>query len=222
MKLPQMLALIVGLSVLLTACPDQTKPSPDPTITALEASANPTTLNSAATSSLTATVSGTGAFDPGVNWSVLSGGGTLSANTGSSVTYTAPNVASDTSVQIKAEAAGNYSIFKTLQLTVKAATPTPGLTINKFTATPTSLTAPGEVTLEWDVSGATQLELGGAAVTPLTQGSQKVSVTKTTTFTLKASNGSGTSSKSVDVTVGAAGLQPGVWDSSNWNEATWQ
>ena|GEM_PF-1303127 len=70
-------------------------------------------------------MSGTGAFDPGVNWSVISGGGTLSANSGSSVTYTAPTVTGDTSVQIKAEAAGNYSIFKTLQLTVKASAPTP-------------------------------------------------------------------------------------------------
>jgi len=125
MKLLQMLALMLGLSLLLTACPDQTKPAPtlDLTITAITASANPTTLNSATTSSLSATVSGTGAFDPGVNWSVISGGGALSANTGSSVTYTAPSVTADTSVQIKAEAAGNYSIFKTLQLTVKASTP---------------------------------------------------------------------------------------------------
>ena len=143
MKLLQIVALAIGLSVLLTACPDQTNPAPNPdlTITAITASANTTTLNSAATSSLSATVSGTGAFDPGVNWSVISGGGTLSANTGSSVTYTAPTVTADTSVQIKAEAAGNYNVFKTLQLTVKSST-TPPVNTFSFTVDPSIQPSP--------------------------------------------------------------------------------
>lgn len=103
--------------------------------------------------------------------------------------------------------------------------PPPGApTITKFTATPSSLTAAGNVTLEWDVSGATGLEIdqGVGAVTPVTVGSKSVSVSATKTFTLTAKSGSAITTKSVDVTVGSVSLVPGVWDSTNWNEATWQ
>ncbi len=103
--------------------------------------------------------------------------------------------------------------------------PPPGApTITKFTATPSSLTAAGNVTLEWDVSGATSLEIdqGVGAVTPITTGSKSVTVSATKSFTLTAKAGSATTTKSVDVTVGSVSLVPGVWDSTNWNEATWQ
>jgi hypothetical protein len=103
--------------------------------------------------------------------------------------------------------------------------PPPGApTITKFTATPSSLTAAGNVTLEWDVSGATTLEIdqGVGAVTPITTGSKSVTVSATKSFTLTAKAGSATTTKSVDVTVGSVSLVPGVWDSTNWNEATWQ
>jgi hypothetical protein len=190
-------------------------------ITGIQATANPATISSGGTSSLVATVTGTGSFNAGVNWSIISGGGNLSGTTGTSVSYTAPTVTSTATVQIKATAEGDSSMTTTVQITVQASTP-PGLSINKFSATPNSLSAPGEVTLEWDVTGATKLELDGVVVTPLDQGSKKVNVTQTSSFILKASNANGSSSKTVDVTVNLGGLQPGVWNQSNWNEATWQ
>jgi hypothetical protein len=98
------------LAATLVACPSK--------VTGIEASATPSTIASAGTSSLTATVSGTGAFDPSVNWSIVSGGGGLSSATGGNVTYTAPTVTSNTSVQIKAAATGDSSISKTLQVSV--------------------------------------------------------------------------------------------------------
>lgn len=205
------------LTAALVACPTDK-------ITGIDASATPATIASSATSSVTATVSGTGAFNTGINWSITSGGGSLSSSTGSSVTYTAPSVTVNTTVQVKAAAAGDPNTSKIVSVTVQASTSPSGLTIKTFTATPANLSAPGEVTLAWDVTGATKLELDGVAVTPLTQGNQKVNVTKTTSFVLKASNANGSSSKSVDVAVGTptGGLKPGVWDASNWNEATWQ
>jgi hypothetical protein len=115
-----------------------------------------------------------------------------------------------------------------LGVTVTAGTappPPPGApTITTFSATPSSLTAAGNVTLEWDVTGATSLEIDGGvgAVTPLTTGSKSLSVNATTTFTLTAKAGSATTTKSVDVTVGSVSLVPGVWDSTNWNESVWQ
>ncbi len=87
-------------------------------ITGIEATATPASISSGGTSSLVATVSGTGAFNGGVNWSIVSGGGSLSSNTGGSVTYTAPTVTNNTTIQIKAAAAGDSSISKTIQVSV--------------------------------------------------------------------------------------------------------
>ena len=98
---------------------------PKDAVTGITATASPTTIASGATSSLSATVSGTGAFSPAVNWSVISGGGTLSSTSGSSVTYTAPTVTADIAVQIKATAAGDSSVSKTLTLTVQPPTSPP-------------------------------------------------------------------------------------------------
>ncbi len=111
------------LAAILMSCPMDK-------ITGIDATATPATIASAATSSLSATVSGTGAFNAAVNWSILSGGGTLSASTGSSVTYTAPSVTVSTTVQIKATAVGDSSVSKTVTVTVTAPTLTGTLTLN--------------------------------------------------------------------------------------------
>jgi streptogramin lyase len=110
------------LALALVACPMDK-------ITGIDATANPATVASGATSSLSATVSGTGAFSPAVNWSIVSGGGSLSASTGSSVTYTAPSVTSSTTVQIKATSAGDSSVSKTIQVVVSAPSGTLALSI---------------------------------------------------------------------------------------------
>ncbi len=114
------------LIAMLVACPAIVTDK----ITGIDASATPATIASAASSSLTATVSGTGTFNAAVGWSILSGGGSLSATTGSSVTYTAPTVTATTPVQIKATAAGDSSVSKTVQVTVSTSAPTGTLTLN--------------------------------------------------------------------------------------------
>ena len=113
------------LAAALVSCPNDTGAGIK--ITGIDASATPATITSAATSSLTATVSGTGAFSPAVNWSIVSGGGSLSASTGGNVTYTAPSVTVNTAVQVKATAAGEVSISKTLAITVQISTLQPGV-----------------------------------------------------------------------------------------------
>jgi Bacterial Ig-like domain len=110
------LLLLLALAATLTACPTS--------ITSITATANPTTIASGATSSLSATVSGTGAFNAGVNWSIESGGGTLSATTGSSVTFTAPTVTVSTTVKIKATATGDAKVSQELSLSVTVGTNT--------------------------------------------------------------------------------------------------
>ena len=136
------------LAILLTACPVDK-------ITGINATASPNTLTSGGTSNLSSTVTGTGTFNTGTTWNIVSGGGTLSSNTGSSVTYTAPTVTVQTPVQIKAGAAGDASISQTLTLTVKPVVAGTKPVISSFTATPASLpTGGGNTTLAWTVTGA--------------------------------------------------------------------
>jgi hypothetical protein len=81
-----------------------------------------------------------------------------------------------------------------------------GPTITSFTGTPNSLpTAGGSVTLAWVVTGASSLSIdhGVGAVTPLTSGNTAVQVTATTTFTLTATDSSGSSTQTAQVTVAA-------------------
>ncbi len=113
------------LAAALVACP----PTVTDKITGIDASATPATIASAATSSLTATVSGTGTFNTAVSWSIVSGGGSLSANTGGSVTYTAPTVTATIPVQIRATAVGDSSLSKTVQVTVNTSAATGTLTL---------------------------------------------------------------------------------------------
>jgi hypothetical protein len=81
-----------------------------------------------------------------------------------------------------------------------------GPTITTFTATPSSLpTAGGSVRLAWNVTGATALSINQnvGPVTPLTTGSTTVQVTAATTFTLTATDASGSSTATAAVTVAA-------------------
>ena len=204
-------------AIALVSCPNDTGASVK--ITGIDASATPATITSSTTSSLTATVSGTGAFNAAVSWSILSGGGSLSASTGGSVTYTAPVVTLSTAVQIKATAAGDSSISKTVAITVQPATSAPKPIINTFSATPASLTAAGQVTLIWDVSDATSLSVD-SGVGAVTGTSKVVSVTSSTAFTLTATNANGSSTKTVTITVASLPAPPTVVSVSPPNGAT--
>lgn len=202
-------------AALLVACPNDK-------ITGIEATATPASVSSGGTSSLNATVTGTGSFNANVNWSIVVGGGSLSSGTGGSITYTAPTVSVQTPVQIKAASMGDSSFTKTLTVTVSPLAATDKPVISSFTATPSTLATGGNVLLVWNVTGATSLSVnqGVGVVTGLT--SKSVPVSSSKTFTLIATNASGSSSKTFDVTVGAPSLPAGVWDTSNWDAATWQ
>jgi hypothetical protein len=76
---------------------------------------------------LTATVVGTAL--PTVNWLINSGGGSLSATTGASVTYTAPLVQTATQVTIYAVSTVDQSKFGSFTLTVTPPPP-PGRFLN--------------------------------------------------------------------------------------------
>ena len=80
-------------------------------------------------------------------------------------------------------------------------------TINAFTVTPDTGTSITQVKLEWDVTAASKLEISSSSgsnigtVTPLDKGSSTLSAVTTQTFTLKASNANGETSKTATVTL---------------------
>jgi hypothetical protein len=89
---------------------------PASSITSVSLNASTLNLLVSGTSLLTATVSGTGAFDPSVTWVIEAGGvGTLSNTTGNSVTYQAPATGLGKVVRITAtsvqDAAKGQTVF---------------------------------------------------------------------------------------------------------------
>jgi alpha-tubulin suppressor-like RCC1 family protein len=71
-------------------------------VTSVAASARNNTINAASQTIVNALVQGTNGFSNLINWSIVSGGGTLSAVTGTSLTYTAPITYSPSKTFIRA------------------------------------------------------------------------------------------------------------------------
>jgi len=78
--------------------------------------------------------------------------------------------------------------------------------ISTFVAQPATIAAGGTSALSWSVSGATFLSIDGGVgpVTPVSSGSVTVKPATTTTYTLSAQNGAGTTTAQATVTVNAS------------------
>jgi RHS repeat-associated protein len=88
--------------------------------------------------------------------------------------------------------------------------------IRAFTASPMTISPGASTTLLWDVGGATSLSITGVAA-PLGPYSVGVAPSATTTYTMTASNASGSTTASVTVTVSApngTSYPPRVWQRS--------
>jgi alpha-tubulin suppressor-like RCC1 family protein len=94
--------------------------SPASTVTGIAITFSPSseTLEAGGTVTLTAKVSGTGAFNNAVTWSVVSGAGTLSNITDSSVVLTAPNLGASSVVQVRAVSVQDSSKTKDITFRV--------------------------------------------------------------------------------------------------------
>lgn len=88
------------------------------TITSVTATSNPSSIQSNQTSAINATVSGTGPFNTGVTWTIVSGGGSITNTANNSTTYTAPNVSVITPVTLRATANGDNTKSTTITITV--------------------------------------------------------------------------------------------------------
>jgi PKD repeat protein len=160
--------------------------------------ANPTTINSGTSTTLSWAASGATkiTITPGSFTSTLASGSTSVSPTATTIyTLTATN---------------SYgSSTMTVTVTVNAAGSKP--TINTFSASPSSINSGSSSSLNWSTSGATTIALTpGSFTSTLASGSTSVSPAATTTYTLTASNSYGSSTMTVTVTVNAAGSKPTI------------
>ena len=87
----------------------------------------------------------------------------------------------------------------------KAAPPEPAeAVINSFTASPETINPGQAATLSWDVSGATTVDIQPVVGSVASSGTEQVSPTTTTTYTLTATNEGGSTTSSVTATVTSA------------------
>ncbi|MFC4426424.1 hypothetical protein [Deinococcus navajonensis] len=201
---------------------------PVPTaITGISASAQPSSIMAGETAQLGASLTGTGNFDRSVRWSVISGGGTLSSDSGATVRYQAPTQA--TTAVIRAASVAKPSVYTDVTVVVKAPAVT-GLTVS---ATPSSVPSGGISTLKATVSGTPGFH--PAVTWSVVSGGGTLSSTSGESVTLTAPTGPATvvvratsvadSSKSATATVDVAAPvpQPGnaLLSGSivNWNAA---
>jgi len=79
----------------------------------------------------------------------------------------------------------------------------PTVSIDQFTASPTSITLGASSTLTWQTSNATSVSITGGVASTALDGSATVSPTSTTTYTLTADGYGGPKTSSVTITVAA-------------------
>ena len=142
-------------TVAVTVSSDISPDTPSDAITSVAVSPASAAITTGGTVALTATVNGSGSFDSTVNWAVQSGGGTLSANTGPTVTYTAPT--SEGNAVVRASAAGDLNKFTDVTITISQASIITSVTISPASA---SLTTGAAVTLSATVAGTGNFATG--------------------------------------------------------------
>jgi hypothetical protein len=183
-----LLAVCVGLAACGVSSSNSS--SGKPTITSF--AANPTNINSGASSMLSWTATGATsiAITPGTFTSASASGATsVSPTATTTYTLTATNAAG--------------SATSTLTVSVNTAGKP---TISSFTASPSTITAGSSSTLSWATTGATNIAITpGTFTSTSASGSTGVSPTATTTYTLTATNASGSATSTAKVTVAASG-----------------
>jgi Beta-propeller repeat len=161
------------------------------------------------TVNLSAMVTGVGTFSSDVVWTIVKGGGTLSANSGAMVTYDGKGVATGSEVEISAVSKMSSNVKASIKLLVVVK---PAIT--SFEATPVGLPVVrtglpiggGKAKLAWVVKDAGSVEISPAP--GVVQGSSvETMVTQTTEFTLTVKNGPWVVTKAATMKVENQGIQ---------------
>ena len=181
-------AALAGCGTTMASHPTK---APPPTIGAF--AANPTSIATGATSTLswTTTNATSIAITPGTFTSTsATGSTTVTPSATTTYTLTATN------------ATGNATATATV--TIQAAPVAP--TINSFTANPTSISAGATSTLSWNTTNATSIAITpGTFTSTSAAGSTTVTPSATTTYTLTATNAAGSKTATATVTMAASG-----------------
>jgi alpha-tubulin suppressor-like RCC1 family protein len=162
-------------------------------VTSVAASAKNYSLNAASQTIVNAVVLGTNGFSNAINWSIVSGGGTLSAVTGTSLTYTAPITYSPSKTFIRASSDQDPSKSALLTININPLTANSSITNIELSASanPVNAKATTNITanivgtgtfgdgLNWSIdSGAGSLDaVNGSSVTFTAPNSSDDSIT---------------------------------------------
>ncbi len=179
---------------------------PAPTLTL---AANPTSVSSGGSSTLT--WSSTNATS-----CTASGGWTGAKATSGSQTFT--NLTASVTYGLQCMGAGVSSPLRNATVTVNGTPPPPPAPTVTLNANPTSVAVSGTTTLDWTSTNATSCTAsgGGWGGTKQTQGSeQSPAISNTTQFTLTCNGAGGSASDSADVTVTPGGGGGGGGDNGS-------
>jgi alpha-tubulin suppressor-like RCC1 family protein len=124
-----------------------------PSITSVQVNASSLNLAAGASQAITATVSGTGGFNPSVTWNIESGGGTLSSITSSSVTFNAPSLSSSSTTVVRATSVQDTSKFDSVTLNIAASPSTSSITGVSITTSKVNVRASESTILTGLVTG---------------------------------------------------------------------
>lgn len=143
--------------------------------------------------------------DPYINGSSIVGWGAVGddAPTGNSYTFTGLTEPGTYQFWGHAWNTGGWSSNTVREVVCERPVAEPIAQCDNFTATPSSLTGPGNVTLTWATTNATNVSINNGIGVVLSDGSRTVSVTDDTTFTLTATRGTQTDTCTVTVPVNA-------------------
>jgi pimeloyl-ACP methyl ester carboxylesterase len=149
----------IGVTVVATAQGDRSKIAPvtfivkAPTISGITASATRTNVSSGESVTLEANLQGSGPFDPRLRWTIVTGGGTLSSESGASVEYTTPTVSADTTAAVRVSSSVNPNRSSILQFTVSPGSGNTAITGIIASAAQTTVMSGSSTELNAKVSG---------------------------------------------------------------------
>ena len=184
------LACRAGWAIGLAPAPPPPPPPPPPAPTVTSFSASPASITQGQSSTLSWAASNATSvtIDQGIGSVSASGTRAVAPATTTTYTLTATN------------SAGTATATTTVAVSSAAGPPT----VTSFGASPASITSGQSSTLSWAVSNATSVTIDQGIGNVAASGSLAVSPAATTTYTLTAANGAGSTTAQTTVTVGAA------------------
>lgn len=118
MILVKSIIFLLLIPAFLIACGGNSQPIS--AILSVEVNAPNSNMNAGASQTISATVNGTGTFNPAITWTLESGTGTLSNQTNSSVTFKAPSLNSLSTTVVRAVSLQDPSKFASVTLNIAA------------------------------------------------------------------------------------------------------